>query len=40
MGLELPKKPETLSMPSNDSFGFYNDQSFPPIVPETGKDNP
>ena len=39
-GLELPKQLETLSVPPNDSLGFDDDQSLPPIAPETTKHDP
>ena len=36
-GLEFPEQLETLSMPPNDSFGFYDDQWLLPVAPETTK---
>ena len=39
-GLELPEQLETLSMPPNDSFGVDDDQSLPPVAPETPKHDP
>jgi hypothetical protein len=39
-GLKSPKQLETLSMPTNDSFGFDDDQCLLPIGPKTGKQDP
>ena len=39
-GLNSPEQLETLSMPSNDSFGFDDDQWLLPVAPETTKHNP
>ena len=39
-GLEFTEQLETLSMPPNDSFGFYDDQWLLPVAPETTKHDP
>jgi len=39
-GLKSPEQLETLSMPTNDSFGFDEDQWLLPVAPETTKHNP
>ena len=39
-GLKSPEQLETLSMPTNDSFGFDDDQWLLPVAPETTKHNP
>ena len=39
-GLKSPEQLETLSMPPNDSFGFYDDQWLLPVASETSKHDP
>jgi len=39
-GFPFPKELEALSVPFNNSIGFDDDQDFPPIFPETRKEDP
>ena len=35
-----PEKPEALTMPGNDDFGFDDDQGGPPIAPQFAQQRP
>lgn len=39
-GFKFPEKLETLSVPADNSIRLYNDKSFAPGIPNSGKQNP